>query len=295
MDSEKIDYEELTLTVTLLIVIFTILYGVRNYFYNTIIDVKSSSVIVAIYFLVAFLFFEFFSIFSFLLTKGYLASFPEDQLLRLRKINMFLHRLSFGCPLFILITSAFLIPYFYYFGILHLSLSEVIKYFMLILVFVFAAVISIFVLFDIRFDFNFAYLKWKTMKLIREFTKLLSDIFYNRIQVKRFIFKQIIVTFVAIALEFFVLAIIIIGLFYAPTFLLCGAYSINITNPPNADTMSIVILDTGIPSSRCFIHLSQINDTSMELFHEFDNITLVESEFNTSHYMYGHKKEGIWY
>jgi hypothetical protein len=33
----------------------------------------------------------------------------------------------------------------------------------------------------------------------------------------------------------------------------------------------------------------------MELFHEFDDIILVESEFNTSDYMYGSKEEGIWH
>jgi hypothetical protein len=92
----------------------------------------------------------------------------------------------------------------------------------------------------------------------------------------------------------------IICLFQTTTFLLCGSYSIEIIQPsdPNTDIMSVTIRDTGIPSGRCFIDLSKVNESNeSRLFESIDNITLNESGKSLSKHKYivGEKRNGIYY
>jgi hypothetical protein len=55
-----------------------------------------------------------------------------------------------------------------------------------------------------------------------------------------------------------------------------------------------MIKDTGQPSGKCWITLSKINETDKNYFQQIDFIILEESK-NSSTYMSGRKKDGIYY
>lgn len=59
--------------------------------------------------------------------------------------------------------------------------------------------------------------------------------------------------------------------------------------------MSVAIEDTGLPSGRCYIILYRVNNSNENLFQSIDNIALRELVKNSSKYMTGKKKDGIYY
>lgn len=96
----------------------------------------------------------------------------------------------------------------------------------------------------------------------------------------------------------YILTVLVFIIFIVNTtgFLLCGSYTIEITQFPddNTDIMFLTIKDNGIPSGRCYINLYRINKSNESIFQATDNIILNGSA-NISEYMTGRKRDGIYY
>ena len=80
--------------------------------------------------------------------------------------------------------------------------------------------------------------------------------------------------------------------------LLSGTYSIDVayfSDKAQSNTIFFTIKDTGIPSSRCWVTLSRVNESGENYFEQIEFVILKESKNTSIHgYISGKKKDGIY-
>lgn len=276
------DFEVLTFALTLLAGTSAVLLKLVDYFNNNIISATISSLI---HFFVLFLILEIVMLVLFLLLKGYsIWSLKEERRDILNNLSMGFGMMMFFIPIFILIYISLGITFSLFTKDWRLSSAAINSCIFGIMIF--SAWATLYLggvgLGDLKSIFKQISLKIKTQKNPnKQFLSLLFGYF-------------IVLIYPLIVLAF------IICLFQTTTFLLCGSYSIEIIQPsdPNTDIMSVTIRDTGIPSRRCFIDLSKVNESNeSRLFESIDEITLNESGKSLSKHKYiaGEKRNGIYY
>jgi len=290
MSDKKEDLKELTLAITLLAGISAVLLKIVEYFSTNIIDL-SSSALLSVYFLVFFLLLEILLIVCFLLIQGYLISIEEREKGKIDKIATLLHKLVFLVPIFALIYSFTTISYF--FITKDWSFSESENNLFLSVFIIISFTISAYFLFDLKFLFSLTGIKDSSKNVYNKITKFRK----NPRELEKITHDVLISNLLVIFFSIFLFIILVFGLFLVPTFLLCGSYSIEIMHSAdsNSDLMLVAIKDTGIPSGKCFITLYGLNSSNKDLFQHREDIILDESVENSTDYMTGCKKDGIWY
>ena len=284
MDEEKGDLKELGLAITLLAGISAVLLKIVDYSNKNTISATISSLIS---FLVVVLILEIVIVVLFLLLKGYSIWPIKEERRDLKNLSNSFGVLMFFTPIFILIYISLAVTFSLFIKDWKLSSAAINSCIFGIMIV--SALVTFYLggvgLGDLKNIFKQISLKIETQKKSnKQFLSLLFGYF-------------IILIYPLIVLAF------IICLFQTTTFLLCGSYSIEIIQPsdPNTDIMSVTIRDTGIPSGRCFIDLSKVNESNeSHLFESIDNITLNESgkrslSKHKDTYIVGEKRNGIYY
>lgn len=276
------DFEVLTFALTLLAGISAVLLKLVDYFNNNIIDLSERAWLL-VYFLVFFLLIEILIILLFLLLKGLLSA-QEKRINVLEIISELSQIFMFCLPLIVLVFSFLIIidiwnKWNISIPILLLSISLII-------------LLIYYYLHNLTFDFK-SFSRNNIKESFKKKFKKIIDIFQKEI-ISWDICLIVATIFVIIFVTIFILSL------QTTTFLLCGSYLVEIIHPPdpNTDIMSVAIRDTGIPSGRCFIDLSKVNESNeSHLFESIDNITLNESGKSLSKHKYivGEKRNGIYY
>lgn len=279
------DLEILTVAITLLAGISAVLLKLGEYFSNNII---SDSISTPIWGLTSILILELLLILLFLLIKGSSIWAEKDNKGFFEKIGNILGSAIFSVPLSILIYLTLGVSYTLLVSIYKWELSETTNY----LVYCLIIAISLIITFRDEIDikglkefFRNESMKDKFKKIdinIKSLPKLYFKFYFR-------VLWSLVSTFACLVL--------IISIFMASTFLLTGSYSMDIINSPdaNSDIMTVEIIDNGIPSGRCHIDLYRLNESNERLFEKIDTIILNESAKNSSTYIDGAKKHGIYY
>jgi|GEM_PF-1812475 len=255
--------ETLTVAITLLAGISAVLLKLGEYFSNNII---SQNHLYPIYFLTFLLIFELALLLLFLLIEGCLIWAEKNSRKLLEDIGDILGTIIFTVPLIIYF---FLVIAFT--ALMFIGDSELSKNINFIVYFLIAVISLRIILYIIEMgNIN---REW-----VSEVVKAVKLVYF-------------------IGTVFIIIFTLFLISMMAPMSLLSGSYSMDILNSPdaNSDIMTVVIVDNGIPSGRCYLDIYRLNESDKYIFEKIDTITLKESGKNSSTYINGVKKNEIYY